>query len=413
DAAPDALRTEFAAFRARHPELEAHARFEALHAQQFGADPARWHWRSWPAELRDPHGAAVAAFAGEHAREVDFYLFLQFVAERQLAAAQAEARRAGMRIGLISDLAVGSDSGGSQSWSRQDEMLVGLGIGAPPDLLNTRGQNWGVVAFSPTGLRRHGYGAFIDMLRAALRHTGGVRIDHAMGLRRLWVVPEGSDPRDGAYLRFPLDDLLRLLALESQRHHGIVLGEDLGTVPEGFQDQLAARGILGMRVLWFERDGDAFRPPAAWWGAASAMTSTHDLPTVAGWWRGRDLEWRRDLGLLGDEPAVRAEYEARGRDRALLWHAMQASGAATGDVPPAEQPMAAVDAAARHVGRAASELVMLPLEDALAESEQPNLPGTLHEHPNWRRRTPGAVDHLLDSPEVAARLAGIAQARAP
>ena len=412
-AAPDALRTDFTDFRARHPELEAHARFEALHATQFGADPGRWHWRTWPVELRDPGGAAVAAFAREHAREVDFHLFLQFVAERQFAAAQAEARRAGMRVGLIADLAVGSDSGGSQSWSRQDEMLVGLSVGAPPDLLNTRGQNWGVVAFSPTGLRRHGYGAFLDMLRAALRHTGGVRIDHVMGLRRLWVVPDGGDPYAGAYLRFPLDDLLRLLALESQRHHGIVLGEDLGTVPEGFQDQLAGRGILGMRVLWFERDGDAYRPPGAWSRAAAAMTSTHDLPTVAGWWRGRDLEWRRDLGFLGDEPAVRTEYEARGRQRALLWQAMQASGAAAGDIPPPEQPAPAVDAAARHVGRAASDLVMLPLEDALAETEQPNLPGTLHEHPNWRRRTPGAAAQLLDTPEVATRLAGLAQARAP
>lgn len=412
DAAPAALRADFADFRARHPELVAHARFEALHAQQFGADPAHWHWRSWPQALRDPNGAAVAAFAREHGREIDFHLFLQFVAERQFAAAQAEARRAGMRVGLISDLAVGSDSGGSQSWSRQDEMLVGLSVGAPPDLLNMRGQNWGVVAFSPTGLRRHGYGAFIDMLRAALRHTGGVRIDHAMGLGRLWVVPEGAGQRDGAYLRFPQDDLLRLLALESERHRGIVLGEDLGTVPEGFQDQLANRGILGMRVLWFERDGDAYRPPAAWSRAATAMTSTHDLPTVAGWWRGRDLEWRRDLGLLGDEPAVAAEYAARGRDRALLWQAMQASGAAGRDMPPPEQPVPAVDAAARHVGRAACELVMLPLEDALAEPEQPNLPGTLHEHPNWRRRTPGPAEAILDAPEVAARLAGLAQARA-
>ena len=413
DVAPVALRNEFADFRSRYPELEAHARFEALHAYQFAADPAHWHWRRWPAELRDPNGPAVAAFAVEYAREVDFHLFLQFVAARQFTAAQAEARRADMRVGIISDLAVGSDSGGSQSWSRQDEMLVGLNVGAPPDLLNTRGQNWGVVAFSPTGLRRHGYGAFIDMLRAAFRHTGGVRIDHAMGLRRLWVVPEGADPRDGAYLRLPLDDLLRLLALESERHHGIVLGEDLGTVPEGFQDQLADRGILGMRVLWFERDGDAFRPPAAWSSAAAAMTSTHDLPTVAGWWRGRDLEWRRDLHLLGDEHAVAAEYETRARDRALLWEAMQASGAATGKMPPPEQPVPAVDAALRHVGRAACDLVMLPLEDALAEPEQPNLPGTLHEHPNWRRRTLAPAEHVLDAPEVAARVGGLAQSRAP
>jgi len=205
-----------------------------------------------------------------------------------------------MPIGLIADLAVGADSGGSQCWARQDETLLGLSVGAPPDLLSYTGQNWGLAAFSPRGLALNGYGAFIEMLRTAMRHAGGVRIDHALGLTRLWVVPDGASPREGAYIRFPLEDMLRLIAIESHRMKAIVLGEDLGTVPEGFTEQLVAANVLGMRVLWFERDhAQHFIPPTAWSANAAAMTGTHDLPTVAGWWAGRDLEWRHRLDLFG------------------------------------------------------------------------------------------------------------------
>jgi 4-alpha-glucanotransferase len=409
---PDALRREFAEFRVHRPDVESHARFEALHARFFGADAGQWSWRNWPEPYRDPHNAAVEQFARAHASDVAFHAFLQFLAERQLQAAQREARSAGMHVGLIADLAVGSDAGGSQSWSRQEDMLAGLTIGAPPDLYNAHGQSWGVAPFSPAGLRRTGYAGFIAMLRAALRNAGGVRIDHAMGLSRLWMIPDGAQATEGAYVRFPLDDMLRLLALETQRHRGIVLGEDLGTVPDGFRDKLEGRGVLGMRVLWFERDDTSFHPPARWSRCAAAMTSTHDLPTVAGWWQGRDLEWRKKLNMLGDENAVRSEYENRSRDRERLWRAFRDSGAASGDMPPAEQPAPAVDAAVRHIGRAACEMVLLQVEDALGEPEQPNLPGTTTEHPNWRRRTTHTAEALLGEPEVAARLSALAAIRA-
>jgi 4-alpha-glucanotransferase len=313
-----------------------------------------------------------------------------------------------MRIGLISDLAVGTDGGGSHAWSRQDEMLIGLSIGAPPDLLGPLGQDWGLTAFSPRGLVGHGYGAFLEMLRAALRHAGGVRIDHVMGLQRLWVLPEGARALEGAYLRFPIDDLLALVALESHRAGAIVLGEDLGTVPEGFQPRLMQAGLLGMRVLWFERDEPAFRPPSSWSREAAAMTSTHDLATVAGWWRGRDLDWRAGLGLLGDEGQARGERE---RDRGLLWQEFCQSGAANGDKPPPDQPAPAVDAALTHVAGSGCALALLPLEDVLGQEEQPNLPGTLHEHPNWRRRLPGPAGALLDRPEARSRLDAVRRVR--
>ncbi|HYZ34894.1 MAG TPA: 4-alpha-glucanotransferase, partial [Crenalkalicoccus sp.] len=394
----------------RGDPLETHARFEALHAEQFSK--GRWHWRDWPAELRDPRSPAVSAFAARHAEEVAFHAYMQWRADRSLEAAQRATREAGMSIGLIADLAVGADSGGSHCWSRQDETLIGLSIGAPPDLLSTKGQKWGLAAFSPQGLRRNGFGAFLEMLRAAMRHAGGVRIDHALGLRRLWVVPEGAEAKDGAYLGFPQRDLLRLIALESRRHAALVLGEDLGTIPEGFQDELAQVGILGMRVLWFERDGERFTQPRTWSRSAAAMTSTHDLPTLAGWWAGRDLEWRTKLDLAGGPERQAQEGNARFRDRYLLWDAMRESGAAQGDPPPDDDGATFADAATRHVASAASDVAIIPIEDVLALEEQPNLPGTMDaQHPNWRRRLPETAERLLEAPRVAARLAGIAKAR--
>ncbi len=407
------LWNEFLAFRtAEGAGLEGHARFEALHAEFADLSGARWHWRTWPGGLSDSRSQAVEDWARAHANEVTRHAFYQFMANRGLSQAQAAARAAGMPIGVITDLAVGVDSGGSQCWSRPDETLLGLTVGAPPDLLSPQGQNWGLVAFSPAGLIRNGFAAFIEMLRAAMRHAGGVRIDHAMGLARLWVLPEGSSANEGAYLRFPFDDMLRLIRLESQRHQAIVLGEDLGTVPEGFQPRIAEAGLLGMRVLWFQRALDlGFTDPASWDHAATAMTTTHDLPTVAGWWRGNDLAWRERLGLLGGPDDIKLAQDERGRDRWMLWSTMRATGAAEGEPPAPEDPTPALDAAIRHVGGAACELVMLPAEDALGLPEQPNLPGTIDQHPNWRRRLPGQAATLLDDPAVAARLDSLAGRR--
>ena len=313
-----------------------------------------------------------------------------------------------MAIGLITDLAIGVAPHGSDVWCRPDQMLHGLTIGAPPDLLNPRGQDWGLTSFSPHGLIACGYDSFLDMLRTALRYAGGVRIDHVMGLARLWVMPRGARPGQGAYLRFPVDDLLRLVRLESWRHRAIVLGEDLGTLPDGFRSRLVDDGLCGLRVLWFERDDGRFLPPATWDRQAVAMTSTHDLPTVAGWWSAQDLLWRERLGL-NISPQDRADRET---DRQALWSAFCQSGAVTGPVPPAEMPAEATDAACAHLGGAACDLALLPLEDALALVEQPNVPGTTDEHPNWRRRLDAPASALLDPPEVAARLAAIAAARA-
>ena len=408
--ATPALLQQLAEYRtAEGDALESHARFEALHAHQF-AD-GHWHWRDWPVELQSPESLAVQRFAAEHKFEVDLHAFMQFTADQSLEAVQSAALAAGMPIGLIADLAVGADSGGSHCWARQAEILGGMSIGAPPDLLSASGQTWGLAAFSPTGLKQNGYRAFIEMLRHAMRHAGGVRIDHALGLARLWVVPEGASAREGAYLTYPLEDLLRLIALESSRNRAIVLGEDLGTIPDGFQQRLADAGALGMRVLWFERYGPLFTNPRAWTAAAAAMTSTHDLATVAGWWAGRDLQWRGSLGISGGSENHVREQQERIEDRKTLWSAMEFSGAAFGHPPAPEDADSIVDAATRHIATAACDLIILPIEDALALTEQPNLPSTMDEqHPNWRRRLDGPAATLLDPPRVAARLATLTKA---
>lgn len=415
----DALR---AAFEAAGPEelaelarfrleggsmLEAHARFEAIHARMFGADPTKWHWRDWPVELRSPGSPAVAAFAETHKQDVALHAYMQFRADRSLAAAQQACRDAGMSIGLIADLAVGADSGGSHCWSHPAETLPGMTVGAPPDLLNSQGQGWGLIAFSPSGLRNNGYGAYLQMLRHAMRHAGGVRIDHALGLARLWVIPDGGSPRDGAYISFPAGDLLRLIALESTRARAVVLGEDLGTIPEGFQDRMAGSGVMGMRVLWFEQLHGLFTDPRGWSQTAAAMTSTHDLPTVAGWWSGRDLDWRRQARAAAEPDTEMHEAKVRERERSALWSALVHSQAADGPAPDPQDPGPVVDATVRHLATAGCDMAILPLEDALALRDQPNVPGTTTEHPNWRRRYPGMSDVLLDTPEVAARLAAL------
>jgi 4-alpha-glucanotransferase len=404
------VKQQVAAYRAKAgAELEHHAIYDALHAHFF--DTGAGGWQGWPKEYHDPEGEAVQRFAQEHSEEVEFFLFAQWLAKASLDAAQQAAKDAGMAIGLISDLAVGMDSGGSHGWSRPNDLLTGLSIGAPPDLLGPQGQDWGITSFAPQALRRAAFAAFIGTLRAALDHAGGIRIDHILGLRRLWVIPHGSPSPEGAYLTYPLDDMLRILAIESERAQAIIVGEDLGTVPEGLRPKLAARAVYGMNVLFFERDEKgAFTPPAEWREEALAMTGTHDLPTVSGWWHGRDIDWAWKLGRSGAD-SEDEDRRQRQEDRGKLWQAFRQSGAATGRQPDAHDSWPVLEAAAAHVGSSPCELTVLPLEDLLGLDEQPNLPGTMDEHPNWRRRIPEPLPDLLEREEVARRAQAISKAR--
>jgi 4-alpha-glucanotransferase len=387
--------------------LEHHARYEALNAWLRQRDPeVRSDWRSWPEVYRRADTPEVEAFAEAHSVEIDFHVFLQWQAARGLEAAQRAAREAGMAIGLISDLAVGAESGGSQAWSHQGEIINGLSIGAPPDLLNTRGQNWGLGAFSPFVMRERGYRGYIDMLRACFEYAGGVRIDHVLGLARIWLVPEGVDASEGAYLTYPIQDMLRLIALESWRYRAIVIGEDLGTVPAGFDTQLAHAGLLGIRVLWFETFYGGFKGPSQWSANAIAVSTTHDLPTISGWWSGRDIDWQIRLGLLPEGVDGEQQHAQRAQLRKELWQALLDAECTDGefDMPGAGAEQAPIEAIIRFLSMTPAPLMILPLEDALGLVEAPNLPGTIEVHPNWRRRMPFDVDGLLDEAGCARRL---------
>ncbi len=383
---------DFAAFRrTRGDALTRHALFESLD-ERGGRKPS-------------VASAAARRFAAEHDDRIAFHAFLQWRAAHDLSAAQVAARE--MPIGFIADLAVGVDPNGSECWTQPDAMLIGATIGAPPDALNAIGQSWGLTTFSPAALRRDGFAAFLKILRAAMRHAGGVRLDHVMSLMRLWLVPDGARPVDGAYLRYPFEDLVRLVALESWRNRCIVIGEDLGTVPDDCRARLARVGILGLDVLPFMRDGNAFLAPRRWRENAVAMTSTHDVAPIGGWWQGRDLDWRRRLRLFGERGEA-SERDERIRSKAQLARALSRSGKR---VSPRASEAGIVDAAIDFVGASASPLAIVPIEDLLGAAEAPNLPGTIDEHPNWRRRYRAPASRLLDTPRVARRLRSLAQRR--
>ncbi|RSV19940.1 4-alpha-glucanotransferase [Sphingomonas sp. ABOLG] len=375
-----------AAYEAEHgPDLTAHALFDTLHFQFSGIG-----WPDWPTAYHDPAAPAVARFAAEHQDDISFFIFLQWLADQGLAKAQQSARR-DMSIGLIADLAVGTDRAGSHGWSRRADLLSGVSIGAPPDPLGPDGQNWGISALDPYALRRSGFAPFIKTIRTALRHAGGLRIDHAIGLDHLWIVPDGGTAADGAYLTMPGDTLKNIVAIEAYRANAIVIAEDLGTVPAGLRADLSRRGMLGMRVLPFERDQQgAFIPPSRWDADAVAMTGTHDTPTLAGWWVGRDIDWRARIAGMVDTAAT----SHRANERKSLVQIIDLAPL------PAAAP---VDEILHAVADAPAPLAIFPLEDLLGLEEQPNLPGTIDQHPNWRRRMPGATDTLLARPDVQRR----------
>jgi 4-alpha-glucanotransferase len=377
--------------------LRGHALFEALDAH-FVGNGGPSGWQNWPEAYRDPASEDVARFAELNDREVRYHLYLQWLADRSLGRAQAAARDGGMKIGLIADLAVGLDTGGSHAWSRRGELIAGLSVGAPPDYFQPEGQGWGITGFSPIALKQHNYEPYLRILRTALRHAGGVRIDHAIGLDRLWVIPDGAGPKEGVYMRYPLDDMLRLLALEASRAGAVVIGEDLGVVPDGLREKLADRHVLGMAVLPFERGEEGrFTDPKGWRGIAAAMTSTHDLTPMAGWWQGIDLDWRDELGTVVET------REQREQDRRRYWNRARESGAGTGEQPADDRPGPAVDAAVALTALSDCELAIIPAEDLFGLEQAPNLPGTTDEHPNWRRRLPDTADALFADPAIRAR----------
>lgn len=341
----------------------------------------------WPSALRDPRSGAVAQAAREMHDRVEHHIWLQWQCDEQLAAAQRSAGRGGMAVGLITDLAVGVDPGGADAWSLHADLAQEVTVGAPPDSFNQRGQDWRLPPLRPDRLATTGYAPFRDLIRSALRHAGGLRIDHAMGLFRLFWIPEGGSPAEGTYVRYPAHELLGVLALEAQAAGAVIVGEDLGTVEEGVPQTLRSHGVLGSRVLWFEREkpeGDegsdeaARLPSREYPRLALSSVTTHDLPTAAGYLTDQATRIRAQLGQLGTgeaEERRRATVERQELVELLVREGLLAEGA---DIPTAVEAMHAF------VARTPSHLVAASLADAVGDLRQPNLPGTVDEYPNWR-----------------------------
>jgi 4-alpha-glucanotransferase len=389
--------------------LEDFALFCAL-AERYGVP-----WQDWPAELHRPDAPAVAALRDELADRTAFHAWLQLLCDSQLAAAGEAARAAGMPVGIVHDLAVGVDPGGADAWGLQDVLATDVTVGAPPDSFNQQGQDWRLPPWRPDRLAEAGYAPFRDMLRAVLRSAGGVRIDHVLGLFRLWWVPAGSSAADGTYVSYDDEALLGVLALEAHRAGALVVGEDLGTVEPRVTATLAERNILGSAVLWFERDTDAEGddagplPPRKWREQVMASVTTHDLPTAAGFLADEHVRVRAELGQLGHSVAEEEARVAKERDELLTL--LRGEGLLAADAT-AEDTVLAMHAV---LARAPSRLVLAALGDAVGDLRQPNLPGTVDEYPNWRLPVaagdghPMTLEELEASPAVrrlAALLAG-------
>ena len=383
-AAPATELAAFATWRAgQEAALERFATYCTL-AEHYGAS-----WVRWPQAYRRPENGAVLAVAAAEARRVGFHVWCQWVLDGQLAGA------AGNGVGLVGDLAVGFDSAGFDAWCDQDLLALGCRVGAPPDTFNASGQDWGLPPYIPWKLRAARYEPFIAALRANLHHLRGLRIDHVMGLFRLYWIPEGLGPRQGTYVRYPSGELLDLLAVEATRAGAFVVGEDLGTIEDEVRTELIDRRMLSCRVLWFEEP-----PPTEWPEQAMATITTHDLPTVAGVWTGADDEARRCAGLAED-PGANDWFRSR---------ITEATGIAD-DAPVAD----AVTAIHSALAATPSLVRLAALDDACASPERPNLPGTVDEHPNWRLPLPLTLEQLVIDPLVlaVARALGAEPAVAP
>ncbi|MBV8198379.1 MAG: 4-alpha-glucanotransferase [Candidatus Eremiobacteraeota bacterium] len=381
--------------RAGGASLEDLARYEALAEYLHSADERHYGWLQWPQEYRSPRSAAVERFARERRERVDFYLYLQWLADRQLAGAAAVAQNAG--VGFYRDLAVGVGRNGADAWSNRATILDDVSLGAPPDALNAHGQEWGLPPLSPAALRRSGYAPLAELLRANMRHATMLRIDHAMSLQRTFWIPLGKHPRDGAYVHGFFDEMLAVVALESVRNQCVIVGEDLGTVPEGFRERMLAAQTLSSRLVYFERTWDGeFMPAPEYPHLAAASIGTHDLPPLGAWWTGADVALRAEIGLYSEAGAREAADERR-RAREQLIAALEREGAADaatvaylredasrGGTPAAVALLA--NAVHRFLAKTPAALVVVALDDVLAEMDAVNVPGTVEQHPNWRRK---------------------------
>jgi 4-alpha-glucanotransferase len=388
NAADAERRADFAAYRTEQGEaLLRFACFEVLRRQHAPAP-----WPQWPGPWRAPSRTQLEEFRAKHEADCELHEFMQWVADRQLAACAAVVRRAGMPIGLFTDLAVGIDRHGADAWSQQQAVLADVCMGAPPDEFTPQGQDWGLAPLNPHALAADDFALLRQLMRAAMRHAGAIRLDHILGLNRVFMVPLGLSAAAGAYVRFPFQQLLRVIAEESIRCRCIVVGEDLGTVPEHFRETVVRWGLWCYRVMLFEREHDGrFKPPEAYPAEAVATFNTHDMPSFRGWLTAHDLRVKRAIGV---DPGESDEERAWALEMLRAMLAERAGAYAPDDFAGVAAFLAATP----------SRLAVVALDDVIGVLDQINIPGTVAQHPNWRRKLPLAIEEL-ESHEGLARVA--------
>ncbi len=391
--------------------LRLYATYCALDEHLHAANPDTWVWPQWPVEFQDPASPAVAQFAAAHPREILFHGWLQWLVDQQIAAVQQHALASGMGIGLYHDLALATDRCGSDLWAHRPFFVNGARVGSPPDDFSPSGQDW---SFPPPNQKRHledGYRLYTESIRKSMRHGGALRIDHVMRLFRLYWIPEGHNAANGAYVKDRPMDLVRILALESHRNNTLIVGEDLGTVENEVRETLAKFGILSYRLMIFEQDAAGFKRPADYPVQALTSTTTHDLPTITGYWTGEDIEARLKAGVT-DQDSHAAQLESRVRDRQRLLDALLAEGLLPADVETdaAKVPAMSMEirmAVLEYLAKSESDLWLINQEDLTGEPLQQNLPGTTAEYPNWSRKMRWSLEELATLPEAVECVAAV------
>ncbi|MFZ3584251.1 4-alpha-glucanotransferase [Loktanella sp. DJP18] len=381
--------------------LRLHALFEVISALHGGTG-----WTAWPENYRQPDGKAVAAIARLHSDDIRFYEWLQWIAREQLSAAQRAAVEADMRIGLYLDLAVGEAQDGSATWSGTAAALPNLDVGAPPDMFSEEGQNWHLAAPSPTAMAEEEFANYRAMISAQLRDAGALRIDHAMALWQLFLIPSGRPASEGAHLRYPMADLLRVLTEEANAADAVLIGEDLGFVPEGFREVMDAANVLSYRIVYFEQDQKGFYAPDAYPSTAFACLSTHDLPVLAAWWRGDDIDLREANGLVSKEASIKHRAHRKSEKESLI----QAIKIKVDPAAPV-LPDAVLTGTYSFVSKTNSILAGVRLADLTGPETPTNLPGVGDEHPNWRPRSPLDIEEIARHPSFVRVIAKMRQNR--
>ncbi|NQZ83045.1 MAG: 4-alpha-glucanotransferase [Colwellia sp.] len=411
------IKAEFNDFKIQQgQDLLQLATFDALYEHFRTIDFNAFGWTKWPLAYQQPGSKEVREFQQIHAQRIDYFAFLQWLAHRQLSAVTTSVTENDMPIGLYLDLAVGCDGGGVDVWSDQQMYVAGAAVGAPPDAMNTLGQDWGLTPINPVAMQEQGYLPLVKALRSNMQYAGALRIDHILGLmRQYWVAP-GMKANEGVYITFPFADILRIIALESRRQQCVVIGEDLGTVPDGFNEIMFAAGLLSYKVLFFERwESGLFKRPELYPAQSMITVSTHDLPTLTGWWTGKDLEWRQTLNLYPSEEIGQQERNARIEDRQQLIAALDDLKLIDMENTPQQAPALMntelSTAVQKYMAQAPSHIQLIPLEDALEVVEQVNIPGTIDQHPNWRQKLPIAMEDFWHQSSVTAIASAMKVAR--